>query len=113
MHNSCLDRTEFFPPEAPRWCDQKPTSTFAQICCYDRDMCNDGLRPELTSNDSESDVTVEGSTGNLSTVCPHPIFFNKCRANDLIITRKYGTNLGFFLINGLYCLYHNCCFVLN
>lgn len=63
MHNSCLDRTEFFPPEAPRWCDQKPTSTFAQICCYDREMCNDGLTPELTSIDTESDVTVEGGAG--------------------------------------------------
>lgn len=63
MHNSCLDRTQFFPPESPRWCFKKPTSTSASICCHDKDMCNDGLTPVLTSNDTESDVTVQGSTG--------------------------------------------------
>lgn len=73
MHNSCLDRREFFPPEDPRWCLQRPTSTFAQICCYDRDMCNDGLTPELASKDSHSDDTVEGGTGNEQCV-PPPTF---------------------------------------
>lgn len=75
MHNSCLDRTEFFPPEAPRWCDQKPTSTFAQICCFDRNMCNDGLTPELTSNDSESDVTIQGTAGKFEYCVPPPSLY--------------------------------------
>lgn len=74
MHNSCLDKRQFFPPEAPRWCHHKPTSTFAQICCYDRDMCNDGLTPELTT-DTESDVTIQGSTGNEVLCAPTQFFY--------------------------------------
>ncbi|XP_057670374.1 TGF-beta receptor type-1 isoform X2 [Diorhabda carinulata] len=61
---SCLDKVSFFPPEEPRWCHQKATSTEAKICCKESDFCNaeEKFRPLLSSLNIISSVTEKTST---------------------------------------------------
>lgn len=63
MGISCLNRSNYFPPEKSRWCDQPPAAETANLCCNYADMCNADLRPRLSVSPSDS-ILNEGITGN-------------------------------------------------
>lgn len=48
----CLNRSNWLPPEAPHFCNSKPSIYRSRICC-DKDFCNLNLYPVLLSPDSE------------------------------------------------------------
>ncbi|XP_028050289.1 TGF-beta receptor type-1 isoform X6 [Monomorium pharaonis] len=60
----CLDRSNWLPPEAPRFCNSKPSTYLSRICC-DKDFCNLNLYPVLLSPNSS-----ELSSG-ITKICYH------------------------------------------
>ncbi|KYM91227.1 TGF-beta receptor type-1 [Atta colombica] len=54
----CLDRSNWLPPEAPRFCNSKPGIYLSRICC-DKDLCNLNLYPVLLSPNSSELSSVD------------------------------------------------------
>ncbi|KYN07381.1 TGF-beta receptor type-1, partial [Cyphomyrmex costatus] len=55
---TCLDRSNWLPPEAPRFCNSKPGTYLSRICC-DKDLCNLNLYPVLLSPNSSELSSVD------------------------------------------------------
>ncbi|XP_031348203.1 TGF-beta receptor type-1 isoform X2 [Photinus pyralis] len=68
LNYSCLNRSNYFPPESSKWCRRAATAESAQICCNHADMCNADLRAELVRPRSYLNQDMSSATTTMGTL---------------------------------------------
>lgn len=63
---SCLERSNFFPPESHKWCETQSNQMteaggLSRLCCNHMDYCNNYLHPVLESDNKQERIYVRAS----------------------------------------------------